>query len=143
MLEDYYMKITGSCFCGDITYEATTQNNNVVVCHCSDCQRMSSGPFRAVVIADPNSVDFTKGQPKEYVKTAQSGNKRAQGFCANCGTSLYATNESSIDRIYGLRLGSIDQRDLFKPSIQIWTKSALPWLDDLHHVDAFDSTPKN
>ncbi|MGB1305366.1 MAG: GFA family protein, partial [Pseudoalteromonas marina] len=43
----------------------------------------------------------------------------------------------------GLRLGSIDQRDLFKPSIQIWTKSALPWLDDLHHVDAFDSTPKN
>ena len=82
------MKITGSCFCGDITYEATTQNNNVVVCHCSDCQRMSSGPFRAVVIADPNSVDFTKGQPKEYVKTAQSGNKRAQGFCANCGTSL-------------------------------------------------------
>jgi hypothetical protein len=104
---------------------------------------MSSGPFRAVVIAELNSVNFTKGQPKEYVKTAQSGNKRAQGFCANCGTSLYATNESPTDRIYGLRIGAIDQRDLFKPSIQIWTKSALPWLDDLHHVDAFDSTPQN
>ncbi|MGB1302615.1 MAG: GFA family protein, partial [Pseudoalteromonas tetraodonis] len=77
----------------------------------------------------------------EYVKTAQSGNKRAQGFCANCGTSLYATNESPIDRIYGLRLGAVDQREQFKPSAQIWSKSALTWLADLHKIPAYDTTP--
>ena len=29
------------------------------------------------------------GKPKEYVKTAESGGKRAQGFCPDCGTAIY------------------------------------------------------
>lgn len=137
------MKITGSCYCGEIKYQAESQNNNALVCHCSDCQRMSSGPFRAVIIAEPNSVVFTQGEPKEFVKTAQSGNKRAQGFCGTCGTTLYATNEAKEDRVYGLRIGAVDQREAFKPSAQIWAKSTLSWLSDLHEVPAFDTTPQN
>ena len=124
------MKITGSCYCGEIKYQAQSQNNNVLVCHCSDCQRMSSGPFRAVIMAEPNSVVFTKGEPKEYVKTAQSG------------TTLYATNEAKADRVYGLRIGAVDQRDEFTPAAQIWSQSTLTWLNDLHQVPAFETTPK-
>ena len=104
---------------------------------------MSSGPFRAVIIAEPNSVVFTQGEPKEFVKIAQSGNKRAQGFCGTCGTTLYATNEAKADRVYGLRIGAVDQRDQFTPTAQIWAKSTLSWLSDLHEVPAFDTTPQN
>ncbi|MEL0635050.1 GFA family protein, partial [Pseudoalteromonas carrageenovora] len=75
--------------------------------------RMSSGPFRAVKIAEPNSEVFTQGEPKEFVKTAQSGKKRAQVFCVTCGTTLYATNEEKEDRVYGLRIRAVDQRDAF------------------------------
>ncbi|MET6759503.1 MULTISPECIES: GFA family protein [unclassified Pseudoalteromonas] len=137
------MEITGSCYCGEIKYQAKSQNNNALVCHCSDCQRMSSGPFRAVIIAEPNSVVFTQSEPKEFVKTAQSGNKRAQGFCGTCGTTLYATNEAKADRVYGLRIGAVDQRDQFTPTAQIWAKSTLSWLSGLHEVPAFDTTPQN
>ncbi|WMS91520.1 GFA family protein [Pseudoalteromonas sp. HL-AS1] len=137
------MEITGSCYCGEIKYQAKSQNNNALVCHCSDCQRMSSDPFRAVIIAEPNSVVFTQSEPKEFVKTAQSGNKRAQGFCGTCGTTLYATNEAKADRVYGLRIGAVDQRDQFTPTAQIWAKSTLSWLSDLHEVPAFDTTPQN
>ncbi|MEI8623869.1 GFA family protein [Pseudoalteromonas sp. B137] len=126
-----------------LNIKAKSQNNNALVCHCSDCQRMSSGPFRAVIIAEPNSVVFTQGEPKEFVKTAQSGNKRAQGFCGTCGTTLYATNEAKADRVYGLRIGAVDQRDQFTPTAQIWAKSTLSWLSGLHEVPAFDTTPQN
>ena len=136
------MNITGRCYCGDIQYQAETQSNHIVVCHCTDCQRMSSGPFRAVVVTLPNTLTFTQGEPKEYVKTAQSGNKRAQGFCSNCGTALYATNEARENRVYGLRLGSVDQRAEFTPTSQIWARSTLPWLNDLVHVPAFETTPQ-
>lgn len=68
MLKESKMKITGSCYCGEIKYQAESQNNNALICHCSDCQRMSSGPFRAVIIAEPNSVVFTQGEPKELLK---------------------------------------------------------------------------
>ena len=31
------------------------------------------------------------GETKSYVKVADSGNRRAQVFCPECGTPLYAT----------------------------------------------------
>ena len=30
------------------------------------------------------------GTPKIYIKTAESGNKRAHAFCPGCGTPIYA-----------------------------------------------------
>ncbi|MEO1544948.1 MAG: GFA family protein, partial [Pseudomonadota bacterium] len=44
------MKITGGCHCGKITYEAVINLENVVVCHCTDCQRLSGSAFRTVAM---------------------------------------------------------------------------------------------
>ena len=135
------MNITGKCHCGDITYSAEIDETKVISCHCSDCQTMSSGPFRSAVMSLPNAVIFTGAQPKEYVKTAESGNKRAQGFCENCGTTLYATSVGEGDKIYGLRVGAIEQRELLVPKAQIWCRSAAPWLRALVDIPAFDTVP--
>ena len=132
------MKINGQCHCGDIVYTAEIDETKVVSCHCSDCQEMSSGPFRSAVISLPNSVIFSAGKPKEYVKIAESGNKRAQGFCGNCGTSLYATSVDGSDKVYGLRIGAIKQREQLTPKAQIWCRSSVPWLKKLSDIAAFD-----
>lgn len=68
------MKIEGSCHCGKIGYEAEINPEYVIICHCADCQTVSGGPYRANV---PVKVENFKlrGQPKTYVKTADSGNK--------------------------------------------------------------------
>ncbi|MBB1273245.1 GFA family protein [Psychromonas sp. SR45-3] len=133
------MKITGKCHCGDVVYHAEVDETKVVSCYCSDCQVMSSGPFRSAVVSLPNAVTFTAAQPKEYVKTAESGNKRAQGFCGNCGTTLYATSVGEGDKVYGLRLGAIEQRELLTPKAQIWCRSAAPWLKTLADIPAFET----
>jgi len=135
------MKINGRCHCGEVVYSAEIDENKVVTCHCTDCQVMSSGPFRSAVMSLPNAVTFSAAQPKEYIKTAESGNKRAQGFCANCGTTLYATSVGEGDKIYGLRLGAIEQRDQLIPKAQIWCRSAAPWLKELNKIHAFDTVP--
>jgi len=135
------MKINGSCHCGEVVYSAEIDENKVVSCHCTDCQVMSSGPFRSAVMSLPNAVTFSATQPKEYIKTAESGNKRAQGFCANCGTTLYATSVGEGDKIYGLRLGAIEQREQLIPKAQIWCRSAAPWLKELNSITSFDTVP--
>ena len=61
---------------------------------------ISGAPFRTVVMSMPDAVTFTGATPKEYIKIAESGNQRAQGFCANCGTALYATSVGEGERIY-------------------------------------------
>jgi len=135
------MKIDGKCHCGEITYTAEVDENTVVNCYCTDCQEMSSGPFRSAVKSLPNAVSFSGAQPKEYVKTAESGNKRAQGFCGNCGTTLYATSVGEGDKIYGLRLGAIKQKDLLTPKAQIWCRSAAPWVKELNKITQFETVP--
>lgn len=135
------MKINGRCHCGEVVYSAEVDENKVISCHCTDCQVISSGPFRNVVMSLPNAVTFSATQPKEYIKTAESGNKRAQGFCANCGTTLYATSVGEGDKVYGLRLGAIEQREQLIPKMQIWCRSAAPWLKELNSISAFDTVP--
>ena len=122
------MKIDGTCHCGAIAYEAEIDPQKVEICHCTDCQTLTGTTFRTVVPAEPGSFSILKGQPKIYVKTADSGNKRQQAFCGNCGTPIYATSAGDGPKSYGIRVGSIRQRDQLVPKLQYWTRSAQPWV---------------
>lgn len=123
------MRITGRCHCGAVSFTATVDPTRVVVCHCADCQQFSGAPFRAVVPAPIENVALV-GAAKHYVKVAASGNRRAQGFCAECGTQLYAT-EAESPRVLNLRLGCVNEKAQLAPSVQIWGRSAMPWLASL------------
>ena len=127
------MKIDGSCHCGNITFKADIDPGNVVVCHCTDCQTLTGSVFRVVVRVPRENVEWGGGKPKKYVKTAESGNKRAQAFCPECGTPLYA---GAVDETgpLGLRWSTIRQRDQLKPSKQIWCRSAVGWTNDLKSI---------
>ena len=84
------MKIDGACHCGYITYQAEIDPKKVAICHCTDCQTLSGSPFRAFVPATTSMFKLLTGQPKVYVKRAESGADRAQGFCPECGTPIYS-----------------------------------------------------
>ena len=127
------MKIDGSCHCGRISFEAEVDPATVGICHCSDCQKLTGSAFRANVPA-PAATFVLKGQPRVYIKTADSGNKRAHAFCGDCGTPIYAT-AIEHPQSYSLRIGTIRQRAEFaKPRLQIWCDSALPWSMDISDI---------
>jgi hypothetical protein len=127
------MHIDGKCHCGAITYEAEIDPATVSACHCTDCQVFSGSPFRASVPAAKENFKLLSGTPKIYVKTAASGNKRAQAFCPECGTPIYATTPTD-PQVYGLRLGAVKQRAQLKPGKQVWCNSALPWAMDMNAI---------
>lgn len=126
------MHITGRCHCGAISFSATIDAARVMACHCTDCQVLSGAPFRAVVAA-PIGQFHLSGTPKSYVKVAESGNRRAQMFCPECATPLYATAPENATSVV-IRLGCVDQRSQLRPSVQIWQHSALPWLAELGSI---------
>jgi len=75
------MRVTGGCHCGQVTYEAEVDPATVRVCHCTDCQRLTGTAFRTNVASLPGTFVLKSGNPKLYIKTAESGNKRAHAFC--------------------------------------------------------------
>jgi len=130
------MRIHGSCHCGQITYEADVDRDGVRICHCTDCQQLSGAAFRAVIVAPSDTFKLLTGEPKTYVKTADSGNKRSHAFCPNCGSPIFACALSDPPS-YTLRVGLIRERAQLTPNKQIWCRSALPWVMTLDAVEKF------
>ena len=90
-------------------------------------QQLSGAPYRVVVFAPADGFKITKGSPSVYIKTAESGTKRAQAFCGACGSPIYAAAPEN-PQSYSLRWGSIVQRaTLDPPTREIWCSSAMPW----------------
>ncbi|HME22911.1 MAG TPA: GFA family protein [Acetobacteraceae bacterium] len=108
----------------------------VKICHCTDCQKLTGTVFRAGIASLPGTFVLKSGMPKIYIKTAESGNKRAHAFCPECGTPIYSAALEPNPSSYGLRVGGLDQRaGLAPPGRQIWCRSAVPWSMDLTRVD--------
>ena len=125
------MHIDGGCHCGNITYEAEIDPEAVSVCHCSDCQTMTGTAYRVNVRVRKANLKLSGGKPRLYIKTAESGNKRAQAFCPECGTPIYSTTADADPQEFGLRIGTARQRVLLPPKKQGWCRSAMPWSMDI------------
>jgi hypothetical protein len=127
------MKVDGACHCGHISFEAEIDPEAVRICHCTDCQTLTGSAYRITVSARAQTFHLRTGEPSIYIKTSESGNKRAHAFCPRCGTPIYSAAPNDADS-YGIRVGTLKQRALLPPKRQIWYRSALPWATDLRAV---------
>jgi hypothetical protein len=128
------MKVDGQCHCGQIRYEAEIDADKVNVCHCTDCQTLTGTAYRVSAPAAAASLVFLAGAPKIYIKTADSGNKRAQAFCTNCGTPIYSADAQN-PQTFALRVGTMRQRAALPPKRQIWCRSSLAWASDISGLE--------
>ncbi|MGZ8444356.1 MAG: GFA family protein [Candidatus Binatia bacterium] len=129
------MKIDGGCHCGNITYSAEIDPEDVGICHCTDCQTLTGTAFRTSVRATKEAFHI-EGQAKIYVKTAESGAKRAQAFCPHCGTPIYSAAVND-PQVFNIRVGTARQRAELTPKSQCWCRSAQAWVDDLGSIPRF------
>jgi len=135
------MKIDGGCHCGKVRYEAEVDPANVLICHCTDCQTFSGSAFRTVVPTNAGTFVLRSGTPKIYVKTAESGNKRQQTFCPDCGSPVYSAPADGSTKVVVLRVGTIRQRNQLTPRDQYWFRSSQGWLQTLSTIKKQDKQP--
>ena len=131
------MKVDASCHCGQISYQAEIDPNQVVICHCSDCQTFSSAPYRVSVFGVPAEHMALSGTPKTYVKQGASGRDVIVAFCGECGTALYSTKDE-VNGPFNLRTGAIKQRRELTPKMMGFCDSGLEWamnIEALHRIE--------
>lgn len=133
---DTHIDIDGACLCGHISYEATIERSKIRLCHCTQCQVQSATAFRVAVLVERENFRLLSGELKTYLKTGDSGKLRALTFCPECGTSIYGCLATD-PKVFSLRLGTARQRVQLVPILQMWTRSALPWLSALADIPAF------
>jgi hypothetical protein len=127
------MKIDGACHCGSISFEAEIDPGRVEICHCTDCQSLSGSAYRTTVPVAAGQFTM-RGTPTLYTKTAENGKKRFQAFCPKCGSPIFSSDAEAKPAVYHIRIGTVHQRNELVPSLQIWCRSAQPWVNDLSQI---------
>ena len=124
---------------GFVAFEAEVNPDVVFACHCTDCQIQSGTSFRTIVPVTPGTFKVEHGALRIFVKTAESGKLRSLAFCPECGTSIYGGPGPGETGGMSLRLGVVRQRAELRPRAQVWTRSAQPWVDDIHLLPKTDT----
>ena len=124
------MRVDGGCYCGAVSYRATIDPARVSICHCTACQTLTGSPFRVTAVAARDSIELTGAAPKIFEKTGDSGRKRHMHFCGACGSPLFSSSAEGTGD-WGIRWGSIRQREALTPTRQIWCGSAVPWIAEV------------
>ncbi len=131
--------ITGGCLCGKIRYSVSQPLQNIIACHCTHCQKASGAGSSHNALVPRSAVTFTSGEPRLYADTAQSGNILNRYFCGDCGSPVYSQRAKAPDMIV-LKVGTLDAQDGMKLVMNIWTRSARPWM---HRDPATESYPES
>lgn len=113
---------TGGCLCGAITFSITGKPDWPHYCSCTMCQTWSGAPLVGWVDFPAGSVTWLSGTPKRVRTTP----KTERGFCADCGSGLFAQDDGS--EMICMTIGSIKQKNSLVPESQSYKGSAPKWL---------------
>jgi len=67
-----------------------------------------------------------EGELSDYTNHAASGNLMHRKFCPTCGTPVFTQSDARRHMI-GVRAGTLDDPEIGKPQMTIWTSSAPSW----------------
>jgi hypothetical protein len=121
------LPLTGGCQCGALRYEIRAEPLSVYVCHCTECQRQSGAAFGMSVMVPRPALAYTKGTPRKWRRTADSGRAIDSDMCDTCGVRP-VNHPVANDKVSIVKPGTLDDTRWLHPVGHIWTKSAQPWV---------------
>jgi hypothetical protein len=121
----------GSCLCGAVTFEVSSDLPPPDACHCRQCRKQSGHYFASTDVA--KSALTVHGADR--VRWYQSSEKVRRGFCATCGSSLFW---DPLHRDFiGVAMGAFDTPTATHLRIHIFVA------DKGDYYDIADGLPQN
>ena len=131
--------IEGGCLCGAVRYHVTAQPITTRVCWCRLCQKIGAGSA-TVNVFFPTETMVVTGETVNYESIADSGNLIHRRFCPKCGTHVF-TQADARPHVIGVRAGSLDDPEVAKPEMTIWTSLAPSWACIDESLPTFPTQP--
>ncbi len=116
--------VKGECNCGAIRFAIDAAVSDVIMCHCSICQKSTGSNGVAVVIASKDNFKWIRGE--DQISTwKKPGHDWQTWFCSNCGSSLPGINDET--RMYVPAGLIMEGGESLKVAHHIWVDSKAPW----------------
>lgn len=119
-----------SCLCGAniITYSGEPVLK--FRCHCTDERKLTGAAFALNILWSTDTLEVKSGKLSTWGKEVNSGNFMTNHSCSRCGSLLYRTS-TGYPGMMAIKAGCIDGVDAakeFVPTVEIFTRSRVPWV---------------
>jgi hypothetical protein len=116
--------LRGSCLCGGVRFEVTTDPIAVRYCHCASCKKLSGGVGTANARVASESIRVVTGE--ELLRTYQPEEGSSKTFCSRCGSNLFGGGWPEAPEV-SVRLSALDTPFHRKPEAHNFVRSVAPW----------------
>jgi hypothetical protein len=123
MIEDDTQRL-GGCQCGAVRYAVFGPIRKIYVCHCNECRKQSASAFGVSVFVARAALRVTRGTPRLWARSADSGRVVECAFCPDCGSRLWHQRPERPDTIT-VKAGSLDDPVDLSGAVHIWTSRKL------------------
>lgn len=104
----------GSCVCGALRWETSSDPLRVTICHCQFCQRTTGTAYFVEPIFEVDNFAITAGKPTTYNhRSTGSGKIVAVHFCGVCGSKSHL-NFERFPNVVGVYAGGFEDPNWFK-----------------------------
>ena len=107
---------TGGCLCGAVRYEVRGPLRPVVMCHCSQCRRMTGHVMAATAARHADFRILSEAGLGWYASSAEA----RRGFCRHCGSTLFWQGGGGRDYV-SIAAGTLDDSSGLHVACHIFT----------------------
>ena len=122
------VKPSGGCACGKIRYQLNREPMLTHCCHCKWCQRETGSAFVINTLIEASEVELLGELPELVLTPSESGRGQLVGRCPSCRVALWS-HYSAGEVISFIRVGTLDDPNLYPPDVHIFTNSKQAWVD--------------
>ena len=121
------MKHTGSCLCGQYSFDTELDPMHFIQCNCTKCRKLS-GSYQIGCLYSVEEIQ-EKGDTSSNAFEGGSGFINTAHFCIHCHARCKTHPEAEIiEGMVGISLGIFDTAKNLSPKAEICTSEKLPFL---------------
>jgi hypothetical protein len=119
---------TGGCTCRSIRYRLIDKPMFIHCCHCRWCQRETGTAFALNALIESDRVELISGAVQIIDTPSNSGKGQRISRCPTCQVALWSNYGGGGDLVRFVRVGTLDEPDLWPPDVHIFTQSRQQWV---------------
>ncbi len=131
--------LTGSCLCGDVTFEVSEPLKLARNCHCSRCRQGRSTAHACNGFTSFEAVTFTSGDDRLKSFKVPDARFFTQVFCKKCSSLL--PRKDAERKISIIPLGSLDTDPGIKTGDHIFTDDKAGWYEITDELPQYNQSP--
>ncbi len=132
-------KLSGSCLCGEVSYQFEGPIKVFQYCHCTRCQKFTGSAHASNIIIDPSQFQWLSGEHLLGRFELPDTKHFATTFCTQCGSSLPWLTKTGVSIV--IPAGTLDEDPGEKPIHNLFMKNKAAWFEEVCNLTIYEELP--